>query len=143
MSGFYHPDKANVVADALSRLSMGSVAHIDDESSFVADVKAKQGLDPILVDLKEAVLKKSIEAFSQGGDGEFYWWNGMKKDIVEFVAKCPNCQQVKDEHQRLGGLSQDIGIPTWKSEKLNMDFIWVIVDRMMKSDHFIPVNVSN
>lgn len=29
-----------------------------------------------------------------------YWWNGMKKGIVEFVAMCPNCQQVKVEHQR-------------------------------------------
>ncbi|WMV46373.1 hypothetical protein MTR67_039758, partial [Solanum verrucosum] len=26
---------------------------------------------------------------------EVYWWNGMKKDIAKFVAKCPNCQQVK------------------------------------------------
>ncbi|WMV25170.1 hypothetical protein MTR67_018555 [Solanum verrucosum] len=33
---------------------------------------------------------------------EIYWWNRMKKDIVEFVAKCPNCQQVKVEHQKPG-----------------------------------------
>jgi len=26
----YHPDKANVVADALSRLSMGCVAHVEE-----------------------------------------------------------------------------------------------------------------
>jgi len=91
-----------VVADALSRLSMGSVSHVDDdkkelvqdvhrlaqlgvqlldstksgvmvhnrsESSFVSDVKSKQGLDPILVELKEAVFKKSVEALSQGRDG--------------------------------------------------------------------------
>ncbi|WMV09682.1 hypothetical protein MTR67_003067 [Solanum verrucosum] len=31
----------------------------------------------------------------------------MKKDIVEFVAKCQNCQQVKYEHQRMS-------IPEWK-----------------------------
>ncbi|KAH0685610.1 hypothetical protein KY290_017106 [Solanum tuberosum] len=101
MSVLYHSGKANVVADSLSRLSMGSVAHTEEEkkelvrdvhrlarlgiqlvdstkggvmvhngskSSFVTDVKAKQGLDPILVELKEAVLKKSVEAFSQGGD---------------------------------------------------------------------------
>jgi len=41
---------------------------------------------------------------------EVYWWNGMKKDIAGFVAKCPNCQQVKVEHQKLGGLSQYIRI---------------------------------
>ena len=27
-----------------------------------------------------------------------YWWDGMKKDIAEYVAKCPNCQEVKVEH---------------------------------------------
>ncbi|WMV58602.1 hypothetical protein MTR67_051987, partial [Solanum verrucosum] len=102
MSVLYRPEKANVVADALCQLSMGSVAHIEDEkkelvrdvhrfarlgvqlvystkggvmvhrgseSSFVIDVKSKQGLDPILMELKESVLNKSIEAFSQGGDG--------------------------------------------------------------------------
>ncbi|WMV54846.1 hypothetical protein MTR67_048231, partial [Solanum verrucosum] len=30
MNVLYHPDRANVVADALSRLSMGSVAHVED-----------------------------------------------------------------------------------------------------------------
>ncbi|WMV46356.1 hypothetical protein MTR67_039741, partial [Solanum verrucosum] len=105
------------------------------ESSFVADVNAKQGLDPTLVELKEVALKKFVEAFSQGGDvvlryqghlcvpREIYWWNGMKKDISEFVAKCPNCQQVKVEHQKPGSLSQDISIPTWKWADLNMDFV--------------------
>ena len=47
----------------------------------------------------------------------------MKKDIAEFVANCPNYQQVIMEHQKLGGLSQDISIPTWKWEDLNMDFV--------------------
>ncbi|KAH0657090.1 hypothetical protein KY285_031972 [Solanum tuberosum] len=69
MSDLYHFRKANVVVDAFSWLSMCSVAHIEDESSFVADVKDKQGLDLTLVELKEAVLKKSVEVFSQEGDG--------------------------------------------------------------------------
>ena len=42
---------------------------------------------------------------------EVYWWNSMKKGIVEFVAKCPNCQQVKVEHQRPDGLAQNIELP--------------------------------
>ncbi|WMV58445.1 hypothetical protein MTR67_051830 [Solanum verrucosum] len=49
----------------------GVMDHIGSKSSFVSDVKAKQGLDSILIKLKEAVLKKSVEAFSQGGDGVF------------------------------------------------------------------------
>ncbi|WMV41618.1 hypothetical protein MTR67_035003 [Solanum verrucosum] len=231
MSVLYHPDKANLVAYALSRLSMGIVAYVDDktkdlvrdvhrlarlgvlleystkggfmvhnrsESSFVIDVRSTQDLDHILIEMKESVLKKFVEAFYQGGDEalkyqgrlcvpdgdglrerileqahssrysihpratkmyhdlrDVYWWNSMKRDIVEFIAKCPNCQQVKVEHQRPGGLSQNIPIPTWKWEKINMDFIvglprtrrqhdsiWVIIDRMTKSSHFIRIKVS-
>ena len=47
----------------------GVVVHNVSESSFVMDVKSKQGLDYILVVLKELVLNKFVEAFSQGGDG--------------------------------------------------------------------------
>ena len=54
---------------------------------------------------------------------EQYWWDNMKKSIAEFVAQCPNCQQVKIEHQKPGGLLQNIEIPTWKWEVINMDFI--------------------
>ncbi|WMV38354.1 hypothetical protein MTR67_031739 [Solanum verrucosum] len=81
----------------------------------------------------------------------------MNKCIAEFVAKCPNCQQVKVEHQRPGGLAQNIELPEWKCEMINMNFItslprsrrqhdsiWVnIVDRMTKSTHFLPVKTTH
>lgn len=51
---------------------------------------------------------------------EVYWWNKMKKDIAKFISKCPNCQQVKVEHQKPDGLAQDVEISTWKYE---MDFV--------------------
>ncbi|XP_070046620.1 uncharacterized protein [Nicotiana tomentosiformis] len=86
---------------------------------------------------------------------EVYWWDGMKKDIAEFVAQCPNCQQVKIEHQKPSGILQAMEIPTWKWEVINMDFIvglprtqykfdsiWVIVDRLTKSAHFLPVRTT-
>jgi len=76
----------------------------------------------------------------------------MKKDIGEHVARCLNCQQVKYEHQRPSGLLQQMTIPEWKWERITMDFVvglpqtlrkfdavWVIVDRLTKSAHFIPV----
>ena len=79
----------------------------------------------------------------------------MKRDIVDFVAKCPNCQQVKYEQQRLGGTLQRMPIPEWKWERIAMDFvvgvpktigkydsIWVIIYRLSKSAHFIPVKVT-
>ncbi|WMV32627.1 hypothetical protein MTR67_026012 [Solanum verrucosum] len=54
---------------------------------------------------------------------EVYWWNDMKRNIVEYVAKCSNCQQVKVEHKRPDGLTQTMDIPIWKWEDINMDFI--------------------
>ena len=29
---------------------------------------------------------------------QHFWWSRMKRDIVDFFTKCPNCQQVKYEH---------------------------------------------
>ncbi|XP_075494126.1 uncharacterized protein LOC142531758 [Primulina tabacum] len=52
-----------------------------------------------------------------------FWWNGMKRDVAEFVSKCQVCKQVKAEHQRLGGLLQPLEIPEWKLEHISMDFV--------------------
>ncbi|XP_070019483.1 uncharacterized protein [Nicotiana sylvestris] len=40
----------------------------------------------------------------------------MKKDIAEFVAQFPNCQQIKIEHHKPSGFLQAMEIPTWKWE---------------------------
>ncbi|WMV49636.1 hypothetical protein MTR67_043021 [Solanum verrucosum] len=79
----------------------------------------------------------------------------MKRDIADFVAKFLNCQHVKVEHQKPGGMTQEINIPTWKWEVINMDFItglphtlrkhdsiWVIVNRVTKSAHFLVVKTT-
>ncbi|WMV25291.1 hypothetical protein MTR67_018676 [Solanum verrucosum] len=69
---------ANVVANALNRLSMGSVAHAEEERKELAkdayrlsrlEVKEKQDSDPILLKLKGIVHQHKVEVFSQGGDG--------------------------------------------------------------------------
>ena len=52
-----------------------------------------------------------------------YVWSSMKKGIAKFVAKCSNCQQVKVEHQWVSGMTQNIELPKWKWEMINMDFI--------------------
>ena len=84
-----------------------------------------------------------------------YWWSGMKRDVVDYVAKCLTCQQVKAEHQKPAGLLRPLGIPAWKWEDITMDFVvslprtvgqhdsvWVIVDRYTKSAHFLPVKTT-
>lgn len=42
---------------------------------------------------------------------KFYWWIWIKKDIVGFVRKWPNCQQTKIEYHRPSCKAQDISIP--------------------------------
>lgn len=85
-----------------------------------------------------------------------YWWKGMKRDVANYVAKCSVCQQVKAEHQKPSGLMQPLIIPEWKWDHVTMDFvtnlpqstkghngIWVIVDRLTKSTHFLPVKMNS
>ncbi|GJS12195.1 putative reverse transcriptase domain-containing protein [Tanacetum coccineum] len=57
-----------------------------------------------------------------------YWWLGMKKDITFYVSRCLTCLKVKAEHQRLSALTSS-----------EHDAIWVIVDRLTKSAHFLPM----
>jgi hypothetical protein len=40
-----------------------------------------------------------------------FWWHGMKREIVEYVARCDSCQRIKAEHQRHTGLLQPLQIP--------------------------------
>ncbi|XP_070030105.1 uncharacterized protein [Nicotiana sylvestris] len=92
----------------------GVTAYALAQSSLVAHVKAKQDED-LKVIMEEAHSSRYsiyVGATKMYLDlKELYWWKGMKKQIADHVAKCLNCQQVKAEHQRPGGLAQDIEIP--------------------------------
>jgi hypothetical protein len=85
-----------------------------------------------------------------------FWWKRMKVDIAKYVASCFICQKVKAEHQRPAGLLKPLEIPTWKFENITMDFvvrltrssrgkdaIWVVIDRLTKVAHFIPIKTTN
>ncbi|GJT65032.1 putative reverse transcriptase domain-containing protein [Tanacetum coccineum] len=87
---------------------------------------------------------------------KLYWWPNMKVDIATYVSKCLTCVKVKAEHQKPSGLLQQPEIPEWKWEKITMDFIsgllrtpsgydsiWVIVDRLTKSAHFLPMKKTD
>nr|GFC60588.1 putative reverse transcriptase domain-containing protein [Tanacetum cinerariifolium] len=76
----------------------------------------------------------------------------MMRDIAEYVSRCLTCSKIKAEHQEPSGLLQQPEIPEWKWEKITMDLvtkfprssggydeIWVIVDRLTKSAHFLPI----
>ena len=83
-----------------------------------------------------------------------FWWPKMKKEIAQYVESCLICQKAKVEHQRPAGMLQPLDIPEWKWDSIAMDFvvglprsiqkfdsIWIIVDRLTKSAHFLPINI--
>jgi hypothetical protein len=52
-----------------------------------------------------------------------FFWKGMKENIVNYVARCLECQQVKAEHKHPAGSLQPHVIPKSKWEVISMDFI--------------------
>jgi hypothetical protein len=81
--------------------------------------------------------------------------DGLKRYVAAHVAMGDVCQRIKAEHQRPAGLFHPLRIPEWKWEDIGMDFItglprtpkgydsiWVIVDRLTKVTHFIPVKTT-
>ena len=84
-----------------------------------------------------------------------YYWSEMKKHIEDFVRRCLTCQQVKAKHQRLAWLLQPMDMAEWKWEHVTMDFVthlprtprrhdvvWVIIDWLTKSAHFLAVRMT-
>jgi hypothetical protein len=81
-----------------------------------------------------------------------YFWPGMKKEIIEYIARCMECHKVKDENKNPAWLLQPLPILEWKWEVVTLDFItglprigkhhdsiMVVVDKLMKDTHFIPL----
>ncbi|CAN6698087.1 unnamed protein product [Malus baccata var. baccata] len=107
---------------------------------------------PNNVEIKKEILDEAhVSAYAMHHRGTkmyhtirpFYYWLGVKREIAEYV---------KVERKKPFGLMQPLLVPQWKWEDITMDFvyklprtrngydgIWVIVDRLTKSAHFIPV----
>jgi hypothetical protein len=79
----------------------------------------------------------------------------MKRETARYVSECDTCRKVNADYMKPGGLLQPLSISDWKWDDISTDFIvglpltslkfdsiWVIVDRLTKSAHFIPVNTT-
>ncbi|RVX01265.1 Transposon Ty3-I Gag-Pol polyprotein [Vitis vinifera] len=172
----YHPGKANVVADALSRKSYGQLSSLElrgfEMHAVIEDFELCLSWEgqgrlcvPRDVELRNELLADAHRAkyTIHLGNTKMYqdlkrefWWSGMKRDIAQFVANFPICQQVKVEHQRPAGLLQPLPIPEWKWDHITMDFVigfprtrskkngvWMIVDRLTKSTHFLAMKTTD
>jgi hypothetical protein len=77
----------------------------------------------------------------------------MKREAARYVSGCDTCRKVKVDYMKPGALFQPLSIPERKWDDISMDFIvglpmmahkfdsiWVIVDRLSKFAHFIPVH---
>ncbi|KAA3478075.1 DNA/RNA polymerases superfamily protein [Gossypium australe] len=108
-------------------------------------------------ELKQMILREahsSPYAMHPGGSKmyrdlrELYWWLGLKREVTDFVAN-------EGGTSVAFGMLQPVKILLWKWERITMDFVsslhlmptkkdlvWVIVDRLTKSAHFIPVRTD-
>ncbi|WMV30281.1 hypothetical protein MTR67_023666 [Solanum verrucosum] len=152
MNMFYCPGKANVVDDNLSRLSIdtsdgGVIVQDGSESSLVAKVKEKQDSDLILLQLKGAVHQQKVDAFPQRGDGALHYQGRLCVPTVgELRQQIPTEAHNSRYSIHLGATNmyRDIReVYWWNGMKRQQEFIWVIVDRVTKSDHFLAVKTTD
>ncbi|GKC72072.1 putative reverse transcriptase domain-containing protein [Tanacetum coccineum] len=117
----------------------GNLRELIMHESYKSKYSIHHGLDKMYQDIKK-----------------LYWWPNMKAEIVTYVSKCLTYAKVKAECKKPSGLLVQPVIPVWRWENITMAFvtklpktstgqdtIWVIVDRLTKSAHFLPMKETD
>ncbi|GKA10170.1 putative reverse transcriptase domain-containing protein [Tanacetum coccineum] len=161
----YHPGKANVVADALSQKKWNKpLRNLEPRADETLCLRNRSWI-PCFGDLRTLIMYESHKAkysIHPGSDKMYqdlknlYWWPNIKAEIATYISKCLTCARVKAECQKPSGLLVQPMIPVWKWENIIMyfitklpktssgqDAIWVIVDRLTKSAHFLPMKETD
>ncbi|GJU50058.1 putative reverse transcriptase domain-containing protein [Tanacetum coccineum] len=167
----YHPGKAIVVADALSRkerikpLRVRALGMIKKLEPRANETLCNRSCILCLGELRALIMHKSHKSkysIHPRSDKMYhdlkklYWWPNMKAEIATYDSKCLTYTKVKAECQKPSGLLVQPKIPQWKWENITMDFvtklpktaigqdtIWVIVDRLTKSAHFLHIREND
>ncbi|GJX60427.1 putative reverse transcriptase domain-containing protein [Tanacetum coccineum] len=140
----YHPGKANVVADALSKkerepplrvralvMTIGlnlpkQILDAPTEARKPENIKNEDVRGMTVIKHESHKSKYSIHPSSEKmyqDMKKLYWWPNMKANIATYVSKCLTCAKFKGEHQRPLGLLVQPDIPQWKWDNITMDFI--------------------
>lgn len=111
--------------------------------------------------LKQTILDYIHDSPTSGHSGvertlnrarNFFFWKGMKVEIQTYIRQCEVCQRAKGLNTKPAGLLQPLPIPTQPWSSISMDFIeglpksnqytiiMVVVDRLTKYAHFIPLS---
>jgi hypothetical protein len=155
--------RAEIIAAQKTDESMGHIKSRMQEGDprvacYCADAEGTLWFkERLVVPKREAIKKKILEEAHTSrysihpGSTKMYhdlrqqfWWMRMKREAARYVSECDTCRKVKADYMKPGGLLQPLSIPEWKWDDISMEFIvkfdsiWVIVDRLFKSAHFIP-----
>nr|GEX91805.1 putative reverse transcriptase domain-containing protein [Tanacetum cinerariifolium] len=165
----YHPGKANMVADALIRKERknfinedlhGMLNKLEPHADKTLCLNNRSWISRF-GDLRALIMHESHKSKYSIHPGsnkmyqdlkKLYWLPNMKSKIATYVSKRLTCAKVKIEYQEPSGLLVQPKPPQWKWENITMDFvtklpktatsqdtIWVIIDRLTKSAHFLPM----
>nr|GEW48029.1 putative reverse transcriptase domain-containing protein [Tanacetum cinerariifolium] len=162
----YYLGKANVVFEARKEENNGAedlsdmIKNLEPRTDGTLCLRNRSWIS-CFGDLRTLIMyesHKSKYSIHPGSDKMYqdlkklYWWQNIEVEIATYVSKCLTCAKVKAECQKPSDLLVQPVILIWEWENITMDFvtklpktstgqdaIWVIVDRLTKSTHFLPM----